>query len=317
MNTFLWLSFFFASPPSPSHALHPSDCSTRGTPLLEIRERSETSDKLTTKRIYASGGWTFKNEAQTARGCFDRKELRSIRRAVQRAPWQVTKSPIACFAYDPNFTEFVVNGRLRYTHRMCSGRTADTETLAAIDLIQQELAEEMPPLPLPPPVVRPEPRPIPPPVVQPMPPVQPTPPVQPPPVATQCRAEGTPLFEIKKRSEGTRAMSSTKIYANGAWTFRLTEVDGRPGALTTGCFNRASLSAIRTAVTRSPWDVTFNRIVCKAYSPSFTEYYVNGRYEYTARLCGEQRIDDASAAAIKTIETELAAVLSPADPEAL
>jgi hypothetical protein len=311
MNTFLWLSFFFSSPPA-----HAQDCSTRGTPLLEIRERSETSDKLTTKRIYASGGWTFKNEAQTARGCFDRKELRSIRRAVQRAPWQVTKSPIACFAYDPNFTEFIVNGRLRYTHRMCSGRTADTETMAAIDLIQQELAEEMPPLPLPPPVVRPEPRPIPP-VVKPMPPVvHPTPPVQPP-AEPVCRAEGTPLFEIKKRTEGTRAMSTTRIYANGAWTFGQTEVDGRPGARATGCFNRASLSAIRTAVTASPWDVTFSRIVCRAYSPSFTEYYVNGNYEYTGRLCGEQRIDDKSAAAIKTIETELAAVLSPADPEAL
>ena len=56
MNTLFWLSFFFA----PHHDV--TDCSTRGTPLLEIRERSETSSAITTKRIYNSGGWTLNLE---------------------------------------------------------------------------------------------------------------------------------------------------------------------------------------------------------------------------------------------------------------
>jgi hypothetical protein len=295
MNAFFWLSFFFASPPSDVRA--PADtCQARGTPLFEIRERSEATAQVTTKRIYRSGAWTLKSDHATARGCFGAKELRAIRRAVLRAPWQVTSSPVACFAYDPDFTEYVVQGRLRYTHRTCSGKTADFATLEAIELVDRALAEELPPPPAAPPAVHP------------------TPPVARPPVSA-CRADGTPLFEIRNRSDVKEPTSTTKIYANGAWTFQPIDVDGRLGAATSGCFDRAALSTIRTAVRRAPWDVTFSRVVCRAYAPSFTEYYVDGRHEYTARLCGEQRLDDASAAAIESIEAELAAALGPTDPE--
>ena len=75
MNTLFWLSFFFAPPPHHQ----PTTCSTYGTPMLEIRDRSEKSDAITTKRIYSSGGWTLKSDNATARGCFSRPELRSIR----------------------------------------------------------------------------------------------------------------------------------------------------------------------------------------------------------------------------------------------
>jgi hypothetical protein len=282
MSTLFWFSFFFAAPPN--------NCSAHGTPMLEIRERSETSESITTKRIYSSGAWTLKSDSASARGCFSRKELKAIRRAVQQAAWKVTSSPIACFAYDPNFTEYRLNGRLRYTHRMCSGKTADAGTLEAIELVERELDEEMPAPP----------------------PVDPLPPVKPPVAA--CRVEGTPLFEIRKRSDVQEATSTIAIYSSGAWTFQPIDADGRLGALTTGCFDKHTLKDLRSAVNDSPWDVTFSRIVCRAYSPSFIEYYVHGKHEYTARLCGEQRIDDTSAAAIKRIDAELAKVLPAAAP---
>src|SRR5262245_35518343 len=142
MNTLFWLSFFFASPP------HPHTCQARGTPLLEIRERAEIPMATSTTKIYASGAWTFQpideegHRGAIERGCFDRKELRDIRAAVQRAPWKITVSRIACFAYDPSFTEYVVDGRLRFTERMCSGKTADSETMDAIALVHQMVASE-------------------------------------------------------------------------------------------------------------------------------------------------------------------------------
>ncbi|HEY5927433.1 MAG TPA: hypothetical protein VIV11_37370 [Kofleriaceae bacterium] len=298
MNTLFWLSFFFASPP------HNNTCSTHGTPMLEIRQKSEVDSAVTTKRIYSSGAWTLKSDTATARGCFSKKELKSIRRAVQQAPWKVTSSPIACFAYDPNFTEYVLHGRLRYTHRMCSGKTADHDTLEAIELVERELAEEIPPPPPAPPakppvVIAP---PVKPPVVAP-----PMPPVKPPVAA--CRADGMPLFEIRKRAEGQLPTSTTKIFSTGAWTFQPIDKAGHAGALSTGCFDKPAMQAIRRAVSDAPWDVTISNKVCKAYSPYFTEYYVHGKYEYTARLCGEQRIDQTSAAAIKHIESELGKVL--------
>jgi hypothetical protein len=278
MSTLFWFSFFFASPPH-------NTCSTSGAPMLEIRERSETSAAITTKRIYASGAWTLKSDNATARGCFDRKELKSIRRAVQQAPWKVTSSPIACFAYDPNFTEYVLHGKLRYTHRMCSGKTADFATMEAIELVNRELAEELPPIP----------------------PTPPPPPVKPPVAA--CKAEGTPLFEIAKRSEAHEPTSTTAIYSTGAWTFQPIDKDGHTGALVGGCFDKPTLARIRTAVNESPWDVTFSRIVCRAYSASYTDYAVHGKHEYTARLCNGQALDNESAGALRLIETELANVL--------
>ena len=75
-----------------------------------------------------------------------------------------------------------------------------------------------------------------------------------------------------------------------------------------------TLQSIRLAVIDAPWDVTFSKFVCRAYSASFTQYYVHGKLEYTARLCNGQRLDDASAAALKLIEADLANALPKQDP---
>ena len=295
MSTLFWLSFFFSTPPH-------NTCATTGTPLLEIRERSETSTAVTTKKIYNSGAWTLQSDSATARGCFSKKEIRGIRQELREAQWKVTQSPIACFAYDPNFTEYLLNGKLRYTHRMCSGKTADFETMEAIELVNKELNEDMPPAPPPPPAPKPTHPPIPPVVMPPAPPV------------TACRATGTPLFEIHKRADVAMPTSTIAIYSTGAWTFSPIDKDGHAGALTTRCFDKPTLATIRHAVNDVPWDVTLSRIVCRAYSATFTEYYVHGSLEYTARLCGPQRLDDESQASLKIIEAELAKVLPKDEP---
>src|SRR5262245_49551012 len=116
MSIAFWFPFFFSGPPHTA-------CTTRGVPLLEIRERSELDKPTITTKIFTSGAWTVESAGDLGRGCFDRDELRAIRRAVQHAPWQTTSSPIACFARDPNFTDYLVHGKLRFTERMCSGKT--------------------------------------------------------------------------------------------------------------------------------------------------------------------------------------------------
>ena len=278
MSITFWVSFLFATPP-------PHDpCALQGVPLFEIRERSEADKPTTTTKIFDSGAWTVASDVGTERGCFDRKELRAIRRAVQRAPWQITSSPIACFAYDPDFTEYLVHGRLRFTERMCSGKTADFKTLQAIELVKQELAEERPPSP-------------------------PPPPTRPPPPVTSCRAVGTPLFEIRKRSDYAEPTSTTAVYATGAWTFQRIDKDGNAGTQSVGCFDKRTTDSLRDVINHSAWNATTQPFVCRAYSPSFTEYYVHGRLEYTARLCGPQRLDDQSLNTIKIVEGELAKVL--------
>jgi hypothetical protein len=313
MSITFWISFLFASPPPPAAAT--PTCTIHGVPLVEIREGSDNSKQMTSTKIFASGAWTIENGRRlTEEGCFTRKELKAIRQAVQQAPWKVTASPVACFAYDPNFTEYVVHGKLRFTERMCSGKTADTQTLEAIDLVKTELANDRVPAPPPPPPVKPMPPvvvvPSPPPPVKPMPPVLAVPPpVNPlPPVAT-CRANGTPLFEIRDKSEAAEPTSSVAIYSNGAWTHQAIDKDGHLGALTTGCLEKQTLMSMRDVINKSPWDMTVARITCRAYSASYTEYYVHGQREYTARLCGAERLDEKSLGAIKIIEGELTKIL--------
>ena len=272
MSILSWLPFLFASPP-------PSASRTPQSPaLLEIRAGADVATAVATTRIHASGAWTATSGGATERGCFDPRELRAIRRAVLRAPWDVTTSPVACFAHDPNFTQYVVRGKLRYTDRMCSGTTADFATRQAIALVHQELAEDRRPTPLPPP---------------------------PPPVTTSCSTAGTPLFEIRKREEGTAASTRIALHGSGAWTVTAIDKHGRTSAPTTRCLGRQTLAPLRAAITRAPWDTTISRIVCKAYSPHFTEYYVRGQLEHTAQLCGAERLDDESRRAIETVETAL------------
>jgi hypothetical protein len=270
MSISIWLPLFFSSPGQPA-------CAPHGVPLLEMRQASERSTATTTTRIFSSGAWTVEADGGTRSGCFDRAELRAIRGAVQSSPWRTTKSPIACFAYDPNFTEYRVRGTLRFTERLCSGTAADRQTQAAIALVKQELAGE-----------------------------------QPAPAAT-CRVAGTPALEIRKLSEVAAPTSRIAFYGTGAWTFQPIDEHGHLGAVTTGCLDKRTTASLRSVIARSPWETTLSRVVCKAYSPQSTQYFVNGRLEYTARLCGPERLDERSLAAIAQLEAELARVLPSPD----
>lgn len=247
-------------------------CSVQGVPLLEMRQGSDREGVIATTKIYRSGAWTMGSQ----RGCFDRHELRTIRLAMQQATWKAVASPVACFAYDPNYTQYRVNGRLRFTERFCSGKAADAATAHAISLVKQELADEVAPV-------------------------------------AACRAVGPTLFEIHKRADTALPTSTTKLYANGAYTFQPIDASGKLGALTTRCLDRATLAKVRSSIASSPWTTEISGLTCKAYSPNFTEYVVRGRLEYTARLCGRERLDDASLASIQLIE---AAIAKPETPPA-
>src|ERR1041385_3927501 len=155
MSITFWLSFLFTTSPAPHAPAPHAACATTGTPLFEMREGNDRNpNATTTTSIFNSGAWEIeKNGVATEHGCFGRKELRSIRQAVQSAPWKVTDSPVACFAYDPHFTQYLVHGHVRFTARMCSGKTADSETLDAIALVKADLAADLPSPP--PPVAKP------------------------------------------------------------------------------------------------------------------------------------------------------------------
>jgi hypothetical protein len=114
------------------------------------------------------------------------------------------------------------------------------------------------------------------------------------------------MLEIRRLSEIAAATSTTSFYANGAWTFQAVDKDGRIQPTMLGCLDAMVSKPLRKAIQSAPWETTLSHVVCRAYAPSYTEYWVNGKREYTARLCGAEHLDAESLAAIKLAESQLA-----------
>jgi hypothetical protein len=137
---------------------------------------------------------------------------------------------------------------------------------------------------------------------------QPSPAPRRPPPPKGCVARGTPMFAIDKKADPGAKLktSSFKIYESGAWTFQPVDADGKAGVLERGCFAGDDLAKIKEDV-KAPWKVTTAKFHCMMYSPSFTEYSVNGKLVYTARMCSGKSLDDASTKALADLEAKVAA----------
>jgi hypothetical protein len=120
-----------------------------------------------------------------------------------------------------------------------------------------------------------------------------------------CRASGTPLFEIRHRSEVKAPTSTISVYSTGAWVFRPVDENGRPGRVARGCLDRSDLRAIRSAIRIADWDVTRMQIRCFAYAPSYTEYVVRGKVVFHDQLCSGYVLDENSRASLDTIRSAL------------
>jgi len=113
--------------------------------MLSIRYGSELPAETKTVELTSSGGWEVKMFdasgalTSTSRGHLDRKVYEQVRAAVIAAPWTITMSRIACFAYSPNYTQYSVQGTVRFTDQTCSGATADDVTVRSIATIESAL----------------------------------------------------------------------------------------------------------------------------------------------------------------------------------
>lgn len=131
-----------------------------------------------------------------------------------------------------------------------------------------------------------------------------------------CRPSGGVLFEIDHRTDpGAKlAVSTTKVFNNGAWTHDETDADGKALPQTSGCYAKADVQKLKTTLTGAEWKVTANQVHCMAVSPTFVVYQVNGKPVFTRKLCSGQDLDDKSRtkllAAIDQVEGTV-----PATPE--
>jgi hypothetical protein len=120
------------------------------------------------------------------------------------------------------------------------------------------------------------------------------------PAADACKPAGTALFEIHHRVEpGAKlATSAVKLYTGGGWTHDEADAEGKSQPQTSGCLGRPDVKPVADALHAAPWKVTTARIHCMAMSPSYTEYWVDGKLVFTQKLCSGQSLDDKSRAAL-------------------
>jgi hypothetical protein len=133
------------------------------------------------------------------------------------------------------------------------------------------------------------------------------------PPAKGCVAKGTPVFQIEHKADpGAKvATSSFRLYESGAWTYEPKDADGKPEEARRGCLAADEKTAVKADLD-VPWKVTTAQFHCMAYSSAFTEYTVNGKLVYTAKLCSGKTLDEASQKALTDLEGRLTKAINAA-----
>jgi hypothetical protein len=131
----------------------------------------------------------------------------------------------------------------------------------------------------------------------------PTPPPPPPPsTGSSCAVKGDPLLVIDHKvvANVKKDTTTTKVYASGAWTFEERDSDGKVLKTNTGCLAKADLAKV-TALDGAPWKVTHPRMHCMAMAQEYTVFTV-GAHSFTQKICGDDTLDDKTAAALADAE---------------
>ena len=113
--------------------------------LLSIELKSETAAPTKTVQLWSTGAYTVTSRDESGavtsivRAGVTNKQMAQIKSALQDASWTVTTSDIRCFAYSPNYTQYLVKGKLMYTAQLCGGSTVDAVTAQSIATIESLL----------------------------------------------------------------------------------------------------------------------------------------------------------------------------------
>lgn len=115
-----------------------------------------------------------------------------------------------------------------------------------------------------------------------------------------------PLLSIQMKSEVAAPTKTVALWSTGAYT--VTSYDAQGALLTTtrGGISNKQMAEVRLALRVAEWDITYSRIMCFAYSPSYRQYLVRDKLMYTAQTCSGAMVDDTTQKSIATIESILA-----------
>jgi len=123
---------------------------------------------------------------------------------------------------------------------------------------------------------------------------------------TASAEHAKPVMEIRYGSEVAAPTQTVEIWSAGAYTIKSYDAAGALTNTLRAGFTNPEMGEVRDALRTASWKVTYSKIACFAYSPSFTEYYVKGKLVYRAQMCSGATADDVTLQSIATIEKLIA-----------
>jgi hypothetical protein len=144
MNKLLFLVASLVTFASPS--AHADRGCRRGAPLISAVHNHGMDVGPGGIEIETTGAWHIYHhdpkamDQLDARGCITEKELAELKEALAKAPWQITRSGVACDALGVGSTDWTY-GKHTFSQMMCGRDTIDVATqkaFALVDKLEQE-----------------------------------------------------------------------------------------------------------------------------------------------------------------------------------
>jgi hypothetical protein len=125
-----------------------------------------------------------------------------------------------------------------------------------------------------------------------------------------AEAKGPALVAVDRIKTGTqgspdRSQTAT-IFDDGAWSMN-DSLGGKPAS---GCVPDGDFKRVKDELAQATWQIAHAKFRCMMMSLVRTEYTVQGKLVWTAKVCSGETLDKASAAAI----TDVDAIVEKLDP---
>ena len=122
-------------------------CRSEGPTVVEIKLVKLGSAEGHVTKIFEGDGWLGHDldkdgkDANEVKGCVAPSDVRDLQAKLAKAKWKITTARHHCMAMATTSTEYSYKGKVVWTEQMCSGKTLDKDSQAAIDAVKAVIAK--------------------------------------------------------------------------------------------------------------------------------------------------------------------------------
>jgi len=123
-------------------------CRSEGPTVVEIKlVKLGAGGEGHVTKIFEGNGWlahdTDKDgkDSNEVKGCVAPSDVHDLQAKLAKAKWKITTARNHCMAMATTSTEYSYKGKVVWTEQMCSGKTLDKDSQAAIDAVKAVMAK--------------------------------------------------------------------------------------------------------------------------------------------------------------------------------